>query len=213
VPSLRLQGDRVSKGHEEIRISPDIPEKVSEWFSTAATADRIPPFFVREWLGQVLQENYRLFYGIGYGYFHDPSYAEDAVQSAALKALQRLRQLKQPQTVLAWFASITRNTCLDLLRNPNSRAAESLDEVSCSPASNSIDQVRIDWQRKLLVEINKLPENQAIVVRLRFLDDCDLGEIAERLGLRKNTVEVRLHRALEKLSHSPCLRALKEEYL
>jgi RNA polymerase sigma factor (sigma-70 family) len=103
--------------------------------------------------------------------------------------------------------------CLDVLRDKNNRILEPLDEVNDLSARESIDQVGIDRQRLLLAEINKLPENQASVVRLRFVDDCDISEIAERLGLRKNTVEVRLHRALAKLAKSPRLQALKEESL
>lgn len=198
---------------QEIRTSHAIPEEITEWFAHADRRDCIPPIVVREWFGRVLQNNYRLFYGIAYGYFRNPSHAEDVVQSAALKALQKLRQLRQPQTVVSWFASITRNMCLDVLRDKNNRILEPLDEVNDLSARESIDQVGIDRQRLLLAEINKLPENQASVVRLRFVDDCDISEIAERLGLRKNTVEVRLHRALAKLAKSPRLQALKEESL
>lgn len=197
---------------QEIGTGPATSQEVSDWFSHSERSNHVPPIVVREWFGQVLRGNYRLFYAIAYGYFRNPSQAEDVVQSAALKALQKLGQLKRPEMVLGWFASITRNTCLDVLRDKNNRAGELLEEVDHA-AQDSIDQLRIDQQRLLLAEINKLPENQADVVRLRFLDDCDLSEIAERLGLRKNTVEVRLHRALEKLAKSPRLQALKEKYL
>ena len=109
-----------------IRTSHAIPEEITEWFAHASRTDRIPPIVVREWFGQVLQVNYQLFYGIAFGYFHSPSHAEDVVQSAALRALQKLRQLRQPQTVVGWFASITRNTCLDVLRDKNSRVVEQI---------------------------------------------------------------------------------------
>lgn len=197
----------------KVWVSPNAPPDVIDWFSEASRKEEIAPLFVREWLAEVLRENYRLFYGIAYGYLRNSSSAEDVVQSAALKGLQRLRQLKRPETVVGWFASITRHTCLDLFRDKNHRVAESLDGAEPIVAPNAIDLARIDQQHLLLSEINKLPDNLAVVVRLRFLEDFDIVEIAEYLGLRRNTVEVRLHRALEKLAKSPRLQLLREKYL
>jgi RNA polymerase sigma-70 factor (ECF subfamily) len=194
---------------KELRSGKNVPRDVREWFGTAGLKSQAAPFPVRQWFAEMLQANYRLFFGIAYGYFENPAHAEDVVQSAALKALQRLGQLKQPETVVAWFASITRNTCLDVLRDKEHRGSEPLERAELIVDPRSIDPASVDQQRLLLSEINRLPDNLATVVRLRFLEDCDIVEIAERLGLRRNTVEVRLHRALAKLAKSRKLQALR----
>ena len=110
--------------------------------------------------------------------------------------------LRRAEAVVDWFARITRNTCVDALRDRHYRSSEPIDLVENLPAPGSMNVHRLDRQRILLHEINALPENQAIVVRLRFLEDCDIEEIAQRLGLKRNAVEVRLHRALKTLAKS-----------
>jgi len=76
-------------------------------------------------------------------------------------------------------------------------------------APGSIEGHRFEKQRLLMAALNKLPETLASVVRLRFFEDCDILEIASRLALRRNTAEVRLHRALKQLAKDPALRALE----
>ena len=153
-----------------------------------------------------MQSNYRLLYSIAYGYLPNPAIAEDMVQSAVLSGLQKLRQLRQPEVVVAWLAAIVRNHCLSARRG----------EVRSVPIDDYREDVfggaeeqRFEEQRLLTAALNKLPETLASVVRLRFLEDCDILEIALRLGLRRNTVEVRLHRALKLLAENPALQALK----
>jgi DNA-directed RNA polymerase specialized sigma24 family protein len=47
--------------------------------------------------------------------------------------------------------------------------------------------------------IAQLPDNQAIVVTLRFYEGLDGPAIAKKLGMTDNAVRVRLHRGLERL--------------
>lgn len=47
--------------------------------------------------------------------------------------------------------------------------------------------------------LKELPEGHREVVRLRFVDDLDLAEIAEALSIPVGTVKSRLHNALEVL--------------
>jgi RNA polymerase sigma-70 factor (ECF subfamily) len=190
----------------KIRDGLELPENIREWFEKGGHSGQVPPVWVREWLARILQRHYRLFYGIAFGYFRNPAHAEDVIQSASLKALQNVGSLKRPESVVDWLARITRNACVDALRDRHYRSSEPIELIENLPAPGSSSLHRLDRQRILLREINALPENQAIVVRLRFLEDCDIEEIAERLGLKRNAVEVRLHRALKALAKSRHLR-------
>jgi RNA polymerase sigma-70 factor, ECF subfamily len=187
----------------------DLPENVREWFSTVPGRNNIPPVYVREWLGEIVRLNYRVFFGIAYGFFRDRNRAEDIVQDAVLKGLRNLARLKQPESVVGWLARITLNACLEAIRNEKNRAICSLDEAVQIVVSRSVNTDRFEQQRLLLAAISTLPENQAIVVHLRFLQDCDIDSIAERLDVKRNTVEVRLHRALNHLANLDSLKVLK----
>lgn len=190
-------------------IRSPIPENVKGWFSAIPKRDCVPPAYVREWLGENIRANYRVFFGIAYGFFRDKNRAEDMVQDAVLKGLKNVARLKQPESVVAWLASITRNVCLESARNKKDRVTDPLEEAVQIVAADRTDPNRYDQQRLLLAAINALPENQAMVVHLRFLEDCDVDGIAQRLGLKRNTVEVRLHRALKNLAKQDSLKVLK----
>jgi RNA polymerase sigma factor (sigma-70 family) len=187
--------------------SPGVPDDVKAWFGRSEPDD-LPPHYVRDWLGEVVRANYRLLYYIAYGFDNNPSSAEDLVQTAVLTGLQKLRQLREPEVVVGWLAAIVRNQCLQARRRMVNAVSidDHMDDVF---APSSIEQHRFDDQRLLVTALNNLPETLASVVRLRFFGDYDIVEIAALLGLRRNTAEVRLHRALKQLAKDPTLRALR----
>jgi RNA polymerase sigma factor (sigma-70 family) len=191
---------------------PHVPESVRAWFGAEERDQISPPIYVREWVGEIVRSNYRILYSIAFGYVRNHSLAEDLVQTSVMKGLQAISRLKECDSIVGWLASITRNTCLEDLRRKKGRFEESLEQAGQLQILRSKDENLFELQHLLLEAINSLPDSQALVVRLRFLEDCDLSEIAERLGLRKNTVEVRLHRAMEALSKTKTLRSLRSEY-
>jgi RNA polymerase sigma-70 factor (ECF subfamily) len=184
------------------------PERVKDWFQDKAQADGAPPVYIREWLGEVVCCHYRVFYSIAYGYVRNHSSAEDLVQNAIMKALRAVKKLHDPEAVVGWLAAITRNACLEEVRRKKGKYEEPVETAAGLP-QKKLDINLFETQKLLLAAINCLPENQAVVVRLRFLEERDLDEVAQRLGLRKNTAEVRIHRALTTLAKNPTLRALR----
>jgi RNA polymerase sigma-70 factor (ECF subfamily) len=184
------------------------PERVREWFRDKGQADGTPPVYIREWLGDVVRSHYRVFYSIAYGYVRNHASAEDLVQNAIIKALRAVNKLHDPEAIVGWLAAITRNACLEEVRRKKGKYDEPV-ETAARLQQKKLNINLFETQKLVLGAINSLPENQAIVVRLRFLEDCDLDEIAQQLGLRKNTVEVRIHRALATLAKNPTLRAFR----
>jgi len=162
-------------------------------------------------MGEVVRTHYRVFYSIAYGFVHNRTTAEDLVQNAVMKALQAITKLKEPDSVVGWLAAITRNSCFEEFRRKKGKWDEPVETAVGLESVNNADVNLFETQHLVLQAIESLPENQAIVIRLRFLEDLDLDEIAERVGLRKNTVEVRIHRALAALAKNSRLLALKGE--
>jgi RNA polymerase sigma-70 factor (ECF subfamily) len=189
-----------------------VPEGVRGWFCAGERSKVVPPVHVRDWVGEIVRSNYRVFYSIAFGYVRNHSSAEDLVQISVIKGLQAISRLKEPDSIVGWLATITRNTCLEELRRKRGRFDQSLEDAGQIQEPRPNGENLFELQRLLLEALNRLPDNQSLVVRLRFLEDCDVSEIAERLGLRKNTVEVRLHRALEALSKTKTLVSLRGKY-
>jgi len=65
---------------------------------------------------------------------------------------------------------------------------------------------RIDGE-KLIYLLHKLPHKTRDVLILRFIQDLSIEEIADILKIKKNTVSVQIHRALEKFK-----KLIQEEY-
>ncbi len=164
---------------------------------------------IRTWFGKVVQENYTLFFTAAYSILQNPDDAEEAVESAALRAYQKLSTLKDPRTVVPWLAQITRRAAYDSRRKGSWRRVRTVGDDNATlegksrPEEEGLDE---DEKSILLEEVSKLPEGEAEVVTLRHQEDLSYSEIAERLGCPVSTVRVRHFYAMQRLRRSPRLR-------
>lgn len=74
-----------------------------------------------------------------------------------------------------------------------------LAQISGSGTSPSRALSRQETVAAVLTCLARLPDDQRAVVRLRFLEDVAVGEIAKRLGKNEMAVYQRCHRGLEAL--------------
>src|SRR5262249_59411062 len=78
-------------------------------------------------------------------------------------------------------------------------AAEPSGDAAPSPEASFLDVERRDT---LLAAVNELPDDQRLVVALRYFAGLSEEEVAETLGVPKGTVKSRTSRALERLRES-----------
>jgi RNA polymerase sigma-70 factor (ECF subfamily) len=155
---------------------------------------------LRRWFEQKVIENQRLFYAIAHQVLGDAHEAEDAVQAAVCKAWSGLGELHDPEAVVGWVAKITRHAAIDMRRKRRDRATDDDELAARDPGAHDAPLAEQADERDVMRGlIARLPDNQAIVVTLRFYEDMDGPAIARRLGMTDNAVRVRLHRALERL--------------
>ena len=129
--------------------------------------------------------------------------AEECVQETFLSAVELARQEK----IRSWPGLLRRLAtarALDRLRAQSHRHETMQDcvELDGLPAEQAGPQERAEASeltsrlRKALVE---LPERQAQVFVLRFIEQMTYRQIAKELGLKRNAVGVLLHEARERL--------------
>jgi RNA polymerase sigma factor (sigma-70 family) len=128
----------------------------------------------------------------------DTAEADDATSEAIFRAWQSRRHLRDPDRFAAWFGRIVANVCRDRLRRRRGVKlvelwAETGDRGTGDPFRDALAR---DEVGRL---VRRLPEDQQIVVALRFWRDLSLDEIAERLGIPLGTVKSRLHYAMKQL--------------
>lgn len=120
----------------------------------------------------------------------DAHEAEDAVQDAFLRCLEKEPEFESPAHEKAWLLRVTVNGCKSRLRSPwRRRTAPLLDSY---PASGPEEQ-------SLMETIGALPAKDRAVLHLYYYEGYQTAEIAGMTGWREGTVRSRLTRARAKL--------------
>lgn len=147
--------------------------------------------------------------------------AEDLTQEVFIKALRKLKKLKEPDKFGSWLSTIAVNSARDFHRKRKFLVflggSDEAVEIAGQPEETKTDPTALKKLEKkefwLLVRgfTNTLPVSEKEVFMLRFMDQLSLVEIARVLGRSQSTIKTHLYRALEKLRGRPGLLALLKE--
>jgi RNA polymerase sigma factor (sigma-70 family) len=134
--------------------------------------------------------------------------AQDILQDSYLKAYQCLDQLENPALFVPWLNRIVANKAKNYIARirPGSFAEygdeNAVDWQEETDAEFLPDQ-RLDQQeaKELVLRlVDELPEDQRLVVLLRYYNDMEVAEVAKALDIPVGTVKSRLSRARQKLA-------------
>jgi RNA polymerase sigma factor (sigma-70 family) len=121
--------------------------------------------------------------------------AEDVLQDVFLRAYGALRLDDRPVTLRAWLYRVAHNRCIDHLRRPVPPAAE-VYELSRTPARDPSDETqRREDLRRLVADLQRLPEQQRSALLMRELDGLTYAELADALCTTLPAVKSLLVRA------------------
>ena len=126
----------------------------------------------------------------------DPDLAEDILQDALLRAVRAAPDLRDEERLVAWFYAILRNAITDAYRRRDVRRRrlaplDEATELAVEPSDESTQSL-CECFRALIPTIK--PEYAAVI------EAVDLGAeapevVAARLGITRNNLNVRHHRA------------------
>jgi RNA polymerase sigma-70 factor (ECF subfamily) len=130
--------------------------------------------------------------------------AEDAAQSAFIKAFYALDRFQKGRPFRPWLLRIVANEARNKRRSAGRRSNLELrlagdrprDDAAPSPEGAVLDSERND---RLVAALNSLREEDRLVVSYRFLLGLSEAETADALGCAKGTVKSRTSRALKRL--------------
>jgi RNA polymerase sigma factor (sigma-70 family) len=107
--------------------------------------------------------------------------AEDVLQDVFLRAYGALRNDDRPVTLRAWLYRVAHNRCIDHLRRPVPAAAE-VYELSRPPEHDPPDETeRREDLRRLVQDVQRLPEQQRSALLMREMDGLTYAELADAL--------------------------------
>lgn len=124
---------------------------------------------------------------------------DDLVQDVFLRAMPRLRDLRDANKFGPWICAIARNMASDFYRQtkPIAEVTESLSEDQAEPAAAGNVS---DAEAAMILEcVRQLPEAYRETMILRLVEGMTGPEIAQRTGLTPGSVRVNLHRGMQQL--------------
>jgi RNA polymerase sigma-70 factor, ECF subfamily len=125
--------------------------------------------------------------------------AEDLVQRACVRALERAHQLQPETSPLSWMFSIVQSSWINEVRSRNVRSRSGMEwddsflETLPDPNARTPEQNAMNSQ--IISAVQRLPEAQRAVMLLVGVEGLSYSEAAEVLDVPIGTVMSRLSRA------------------
>jgi len=141
-------------------------------------------------------------YSIALRYSGDPAVAQDIAQETFLKLFVGLKIFRADSEFSSWLYRVVVNSCLDQKRKIR-RLRPLLDEVLAmlpAPDINAFDQIaRAELSAHLQTILSDLPDEQRMLLVLRYTQALAYDEIGRILGVASGTIASRLNRIHRKL--------------
>ncbi|HWB32613.1 MAG TPA: sigma-70 family RNA polymerase sigma factor [Acidobacteriaceae bacterium] len=171
-----------------------IGEQSLQWFAAERVAVDKP---AEPDLPALVGEHSALLYRVALSVVRNPAEAEDIVQDAFLRVLQRRQELAAIVEVRAWLVRIVWNLALDRRRRIR---PEQMDEAFAAALLSSTmpaDEVLSESRRmaQVLAAIEHLPTKERQALLLSAMDELSTAEIAAVLGKSESGIRSLLFRA------------------
>ena len=135
--------------------------------------------------------------------------AEDVMQEVFVNAYRAMRGDSREINLRPWLYRIARNRCLNHLRKPTAEAQESMDGVPMVDAGSTHERVHNREEfRRIVADVNGLPDTQRAALLLREMDAMSYEEIAHAMETTVPSVKSRLVRARISLAEESQARRL-----
>lgn len=147
---------------------------------------------------KAILENLQTFVAFARNRLGDPYLAEDIVQDSLLKALSAENKPNDEENTVAWFYRILRRSIIDIYRrnDARTRALERFQQQLPEEPDPEDERLLCQCFKRLLPSV---PPQYRDLLSAVDLQGEDIGDVANRLGVTRNNLTVRLHRARKHL--------------
>ena len=151
-----------------------------------------------EALATTLLANLGAFQSFARRRLHDDALAADVVQESLYRALKSSSQLENEENLLAWFYRILRNVLTDLHRRNTTQTA-ALERFSVELDTTETPELKDELCACLRGVLPTLNTDYAHVIQRVDLEETPQENVADELGITRENLKVRLHRARRQL--------------
>jgi len=148
---------------------------------------------------ELYEENFERVYAYAIARVRDRAEAQDVTAEVFLHALKHLTQFKWRGTPFAaWLYRIAANEIRDRARRAaREQSVEVKENATAEDFDRDLDEV--EERAQLFRMVKDLPEDQQKVVKMRFVEEKSIREIAQGLGRSEGAVKQLQFRALQSL--------------
>ncbi|MBT2757586.1 sigma-70 family RNA polymerase sigma factor [Mesobacillus foraminis] len=165
-----------------------------------------------QWINEVLSGNKQVYAQI-INKYKNPLYATilrmtrnqqdaaDLVQEAFIKVYHQLGKLDGQGSFSSWIYRVAINHCMDEFRKKRHKMIENEMREDHIRDSNNPEVIFLKKERNRQLEklIGCLPEEERMIILLRYANELSYSEIGELMNLPLAAVRNKLHRAKKKL--------------
>ena len=157
----------------------------------------------------------KMVYSLALKLMKKPEEAEEMAQDTFIKAFQKLDSYEGKSKFSTWLYSITYNGCISELRKRRIEFRSIEDrQISDQDEQKMYDYYtetkKEDQEKYLNLALEKLPEDDQILVTLYYYENQSMDEISMITGLTVSNIKVKIHRARKKM-YELLHEMLKEE--
>ena len=169
-----------------------------------AQVGRAPAYeeLVRRWAGRVL--------ALCHARVGRAAVAEELAQETLLRGFRAIKTLAQPDRFGSWLCGIAVRVCLDSYKKrdrthvPFSSLPDAEETLNAHATAPEPELDHQDEVRRLMQEVEGLPEECREVIMLYYYQDVTYRDLAELLGVSSATINARLTRARQLLRERLC---------
>src|SRR5690606_26999886 len=124
-----------------------------------------------------------------YNIIRNKEAAEEIVSDVFFKLWSGRERFATPQKIKAFLYIATRNACYDYLDSPKNRVhydVDITDQLQHPQPDLLAGIIEAELVELVYQEINNLPEQQAAVFRMSYLEGMTTDEICDTLGITAN---------------------------
>ncbi|MBO5456533.1 MAG: sigma-70 family RNA polymerase sigma factor [Muribaculaceae bacterium] len=157
-----------------------------------------PPINEREFASLIKQHS-RIINKVSYFYATDKMPFDDLRQEIYVNIWLGLGQFRGDSKISTWIYRVAVNSALMALRSSKQKIETVSLDFGILDISSEIDDAQRENLQTLRSLINRLEDIEKAIILL-WLDEYSYDEIADTLGLKRNTVAIKIHRIKDKLS-------------
>jgi RNA polymerase sigma-70 factor (ECF subfamily) len=121
----------------------------------------------------------------------DRDRAEDLLQDASVRAVEKAYQYKPGTNFAAWIFTLMRNRHYDGMRRLKNQPHDDINEVCIPTPQRQEDGIRF---RELAGLLQLLPKQNRVILLMVGLDGMTLDEVASRTGIKVGTIKSKISR-------------------